>query len=123
MPSNKRILIVDDSTEIASLMKRFYERTGFVVQTASNGQEALNILRTSTDLPAFILLDIMMPIMDGYSFREEQLNDPELSKIPTVLMTAFNVDQVKINNLRASSVLSKPVDLNKLEALSKTFCA
>lgn len=123
MTRNNRILIVEDSADIVTLMKRFYEGRDYVVQTAQNGKEALDILRSSTDHPAFILLDMMMPVMDGQTFRAEQLNDPILAAIPVVVMTAFNFGHEKIDKLQCATVLNKPVDLEYLEDLGTMYCS
>ncbi|MGZ3773317.1 MAG: response regulator [Pseudobdellovibrionaceae bacterium] len=119
--ANKRVLIVDDSSDIVALIKLFFETKGYIVSTASNGQEALDLLHSSAELPAFILLDIMMPVMDGIAFKTEQECDPRLSGIPVVMMTAFNDTQIIKLNVNCKNYLTKPFDLDALESLAVSF--
>jgi CheY-like chemotaxis protein len=82
------ILIIDDDASIRELLVEVLEEEGYPVQSASNGEEALSILRTLPKLPKLILLDLMMPVMDGWAFRQEQLQDPLLIGIPVVVLSA-----------------------------------
>src|SRR5262249_32819601 len=79
----RRILVVDDDPDLAEVLDRVLEKSGYLVTWAKNGQEALRCLRDETDLDV-VLLDLMMPVMNGWEFRAEQLKDPSLSKIPVV---------------------------------------
>jgi two-component system phosphate regulon response regulator PhoB len=88
MISPRRILIVEDDKYILSAFQDLLNDEGYSVSTASNGQEALDILRASDQLPNLILLDWMMPVKDGLEFRREQSADASLAKIPTVMMSA-----------------------------------
>ena len=71
-----RILIVEDDEDIARNLRELLEGEGHVVEWASNGRVALDYLRGTADRPSFILLDLMMPVMDGYEFRTEQEKEP-----------------------------------------------
>lgn len=91
-----RVLLVEDEADIRDLLRDALDEDGFVVVTAANGREALEMLRTGLR-PAAIVLDLMMPSMNGWDFRQEQLKDPELRQIPVVVITAagFSVETVR----------------------------
>ena len=71
---------------------------------AGNGQEALDHLRQTEEKPDLILLDMMMPVLDGYQFREEQKRDPAISNIPVVVASVADID----SSLNASGHIHKP---------------
>lgn len=83
----KHVLIVDDSFEIQALLRVFLESEGYLVNCASNGEEALDFLNGSPFLPGIIFLDLRMPLMCGLSFLEYRKNQAELMQIPVVLMS------------------------------------
>src|SRR5689334_12220239 len=87
MDSKRPILIVDDDLDVREALAETLEDRGFNVVTAENGHDALRLLRTTNVRPSVILLDLMMPIMDGYTFLEEQRKDPALA-IPVAIITA-----------------------------------
>ncbi len=95
----KHILIIEDSTDLQALMGRLFKSEGYTVSQALNGREALDFLKSTTELPSLILLDIMMPVMDGFEFRNEQRKDSRLASIPVVVMTADSEPQKKLCNL------------------------
>jgi two-component system, chemotaxis family, chemotaxis protein CheY len=100
------VLIVDDDPDLLDVTRFVIENEGIVVETARNGQEALALLRTGR-LPGLVLLDLMMPVMNGWEFLEEVANDPSLKAIPIVVLTAAERREVP----GATEVLSKPMDL------------
>jgi CheY-like chemotaxis protein len=113
-----KVLLVDDDFAIIDGVSDFLESEGFSVVPASNGIDALNQLRSGHRVDV-IVLDVMMPIMDGWDFRAEQLADPSLRDIPVVVISAsgFSRDTLR-QQLRAYEVLPKPLDLDGfLEAL------
>ena len=83
-----RVMIVEDAIDMQALLYRLLTAHGFVVECAQNGLDALEKLRRSEVLPSVILLDIMMPIMDGFKFRDHQLRDARLAQVPVIVMTA-----------------------------------
>ena len=89
---------------------------GYDVATAANGQEALDQLRSGPGLPSLILLDLMMPVMDGWQFRDEQKQDPALSAIPVVVVSADGRVDEKASALGAAAYLRKPVEIEDLLA-------
>ena len=111
MPSKvkRRILIIEDSPDTQSLLAEFLRGQGYIVDCASNGFEAFELLRAPNNpLPRLILLDLMMPGMDGKKFRKEQQNDPNLIHIPVVVMTANGDCEAKSIEIGASGFLKKP---------------
>src|SRR5947208_3365320 len=84
-------------------------------QPAADGREALARLRAE-ELPSLILLDLLMPRMDGWQFREAQLQDPSLRAIPTIVITAISRDYLKAGYLPGVVVLPKPFDVHQLLA-------
>ncbi len=120
MTMRKKILIVEDDACIREVMEEILESEGFEVSVAINGQEAIDNLRKTEDLPDLILLDLMMPVKDGIAFREEQKEDLRLCGIPVVLMTADGQIEAKKKKMDAMDFLKKPIDIDKfLEAVNR----
>lgn len=108
---DRRILIVDDDENLREELAELLRTEGFEVVEAGDGAAALDSLRSGT-LPRVILLDLMMPVMDGWEFRREIQQDPALSKIPIVVMTAAG--QRGTNFADIGEVLHKPFDFDAL---------
>ena len=109
----KRILVVEDDTSIRELLVELLESEGYQVASAINGLEGLKYLQSNGN-PDLILIDLMMPVMDGYSFRTEQLKNTNWSKIPTVVMSAEANAKEKMKNFHITAFLSKPVELDTI---------
>ena len=86
-PETKSILVVDDDADIRHSLTEILVDEGYAALTAGNGSEALSLIRANHP-PSLIVLDLMMPIMDGYEFLAEQQRDGELAHIPVVVVTA-----------------------------------
>ncbi len=115
----KTILIVEDDAATREALGLILVAEGFGVLGAANGEEALGLLRSGPH-PDLILLDLMMPIMDGWQFRRAQVGDSTLSAIPVVVLSADGNVQQKATALRAAGYLQKPVDVgNLLEAIQR----
>ena len=84
----KSVLIVDDDLDIREVLAETLVDRGFDVATAANGLDALAKLRALSVRPSVILLDLMMPIMDGYTFLEQRRLDPMIASIPLAIVTA-----------------------------------
>lgn len=115
----KRILIVEDDTDILASLVDLLEEEGFLVMSAHDGQKALDLLRTSAEVPALILLDLMMPGKDGAAFRAEQELDPRLARIPVILMSADDQLDIKKFKVGLRYHIKKPIDLDSLLAMVK----
>jgi CheY-like chemotaxis protein len=103
------VLLVEDDAAIASSLGDALGEEGLRVATAANGREALAMLRNGPR-PSAIILDLMMPVMDGWDFRHEQLRDPALKDIPVVVVTAtgFSAETIRMQFGKVA-VLPKPV--------------
>lgn len=97
---NKHVLVVDDDPETRLLLRRQLESDGWIVDEAENGQAALEILKTMA--PAVILLDLMMPVMDGFEFIVEREKRPALLEIPVIVVTAKEPTSEEIDRLHGS---------------------
>jgi len=103
------VLLVDDDPDLLDVTSFVLEDDGVAVETARNGEEALALLRAGR-LPRLVLLDLMMPVMNGWEFLDEVAKDPLLKAIPVVVLTAAERVQVP----GATEVLRKPMDLTAL---------
>ncbi len=109
------MLIVEDDSDITEMLGLLLPSEGFEVVRAEHGAEALQYLRSGGTLPDLILLDLMMPVMSGWEFRDRQLTDPELAKIPVIVMTGVG-DWDQVLTARADAYMTKPVDFGELLA-------
>ncbi len=116
------ILVVDDDDDVRRSVAETLEDEGYRVVTARNGQEALDLLRNCVPTPRLILLDMMMPVMDGRRFRAEQLKDLALAPIPVVLVTADARAAQEARELTTHSALEKPFQLSDLLKIAERFC-
>jgi CheY-like chemotaxis protein len=113
----KSVLIVDDDDDIRETITVVLEDEGYSVASAANGEEALQYLRAdATELPQLILLDLMMPVMDGIEFRAEQQKDPALATIPVVVITASGNAKERAKTMRVTAMIQKPIALDTLLA-------
>jgi CheY-like chemotaxis protein len=117
-----QIFVVDDDEDIREGLMDFLEDHGYDPVGAADGREALQLLGTSGSRPCIIILDLMMPVMDGRSFREAQLQDPNLSEIPVVVISAYKDGDDTARQINALTYLPKPLDLNALLAVVKAHC-
>ena len=106
------ILLVDDDDDVREAFIDVLRNEGYEITTARNGCEALELLRRGAR-PGVILLDLMMPVMDGFEFRAQQLADPSLADLPVVVLTAGLVSE-RVRQLRPLAYLTKPFDLDDL---------
>jgi CheY-like chemotaxis protein len=121
--SGRNILVVDDDAALRNTLVEILEEEGYRATAASNGMEALEVLRTSEAPPAVILLDMMMPVMDGWTFRAEQQRDPRLSEIPVVIFSAQGNVKEMASQVSASAYLRKPLLLKELLDMIDKFCS
>jgi len=111
-----RILIVDDDAEFRAVLRQVLEDEGCAVSEAADGRAALDVLR-GTALPHLILLDLMMPVMNGWDFHAEVQKDPSLAGIPVAVLSA--VGQMRPFGLMHE--LHKPIDLPNLLGLLRAI--
>lgn len=110
------ILIIEDDEDIRVSISQVLEDLELTFLTAENGRDGLAAARKAAPAPGLILLDLTMPIMDGWQFLEELRNDAVLASIPVIVMTA--VVDAAVPPVNVSSVLRKPISYEQLlEAL------
>ena len=114
-----RILVVEDEDVLRDAMGPLLEAQGHQVAFAENGRAALAWLKTQP-VPDLIVLDLRMPVMDGWEFRRHQQGDSRLADIPVVVLSAF--DHARTAEVRASAVLRKPLDFDQLLQLVRQYC-
>ena len=114
-----RVLVVEDDADLRQSICTVLDDAGYSSRAAENGEVALE--RVREERPCVILLDLMMPIMNGWEFRSEQLRDPKLSSIPVVIMTADGRGADKARTLHAD-YLKKPIHLDALLELVNDYC-
>jgi DNA-binding response OmpR family regulator len=83
------ILVVDDDADLRELLAELLTKEGYQVLTASNGKEALALLRDPDPTPSLILLDLMMPVMSGWEFLERVASDRTVTSVPIIVMSAY----------------------------------
>ncbi|HEX3765081.1 MAG TPA: response regulator [Kofleriaceae bacterium] len=119
---SRYILVVDDDRDIRDSLVELLTEYGFPATGAGNGAEALEVLRTSAQPPALILLDLMMPVMDGREFRERQLENPAWTAIPVIVISAYN-DVDRQAGALALDHLRKPLTVRSLLDTVRRHCA
>lgn len=119
----KAILIIEDDLGIRSAFQELYEGEGYAVHLTANGREALEHLQANvTSLPGLILLDLMMPVMDGPTFLSVLQRDyPALhASIPIFVISAAGGPMMA--KVQATGFLKKPLDLDELSTLAAKYC-
>lgn len=122
METPKTLLVVEDESDIREIFKLILEADGYRVETAANGQEALNCLKILPP-PNLILLDLMMPVMNGWEFLQMRESMPQLKEIPIVVISAF-LDKLQPGGVLdgAAGFLRKPFDINAVLEMIKKCC-
>lgn len=110
------VMVVDDIALNLMLVQKMLVRYNFKVVTASNGVEAMDLVKT--EKPNLMLLDLMMPLMDGYEVIRRIRSNPETSSIRIVVLSALNTNGnvVKALNMGADEFITKPITMDKLHA-------
>ena len=115
------VLVVDDHEEVRMALEALLVAEGFAVVTACEGEEALDRLRGGLR-PCVILLDLMMPRLDGWQFRHAQLADPALASIPVIAFSGHESLRERASEMGIQDVFSKPVDPDQLLRLVGRYC-
>ena len=115
------VLIVDDDHDVVESLRDFFEDEGFEVGTAADGRAALDQLRAGLR-PCVILLDLMMPRLNGWEFRHEQQQDDDLKDIPIVVVSALPLDDAAKGQLGEVDFVPKPPSLPRLLAAVRRHC-
>jgi CheY-like chemotaxis protein len=110
------ILVVEDDVRALDALTDLLEASGYTVNTAQNGQEAL--VQAKEQPPRMILLDLSMPVMDGWEFMRQQRLEPSIADIPVVVITAL----VSAVPAGAKALVTKPINVNRLMSLIERYC-
>jgi CheY-like chemotaxis protein len=116
-----RILVVEDDEQLLAAMVSLLKLVGYIALGVPNGYVALQQLR-GEQTPCLILLDLMMPEMDGWQFRKRQLGDPRLAAVPVIVCSAHGASE-GVAPLRVQHYVEKPLDVRALLELIATCCA
>jgi DNA-binding response OmpR family regulator len=114
----ERVLLVEDDADVRSTLAGFLEQEGFLVETAENGKEGL--AKLEKEKPGLVLLDLMMPVMNGWEFLEEKNHKPQFSRVPVLVISAVPGNP---HIPGALGFLKKPVDLDRLMDFVELYCA
>lgn len=117
-PSRGHVLIVEDDLDTRETLGAALEAEGYEVALAAHGREGLERLAVSP-LPCLILLDLMMPVMDGVEFLGALEADPTLASIPVVVVSAYST---RAASLKVAGFLPKPVNLDRLLTWTERYC-
>jgi CheY-like chemotaxis protein len=120
MLAHKDVLVVEDDEGIRETLKVMLEFEGYAVTVTSNGKEALETLQ-HIPKPGLILLDLMMPIMNGWEFFDSVQKSSDLKSIPVVVLTAF-ADKGQQSLKSAQGILKKPIEIDDLLKTVQSFC-
>lgn len=121
LDTSGEVMLVEDDLAIRETLRELLEDEGYRVESAGNGREALDRLRSGHP-PRLILLDLMMPVMDGWEFRRAQRGDPALSDIPVVVLSADHPLADKVSGMAVAGYLAKPFELDALLATIRHYC-
>ncbi len=116
-----RVLIIDDEADVRELFRDILHAAGFDAVSAASGAEGLEILRSDPRIKV-VLLDLLMPEMDGWRFRHHQLSQPRYASIPTVIVTGAPLGLAAHEQLQAADYLSKPVPRERLIDTVAKYC-
>ena len=121
--SKPTIMVVEDDIDVRETLCEVLDDEGYQTLPFSGGRQALEHLQTSGDeRPRLILLDLMMPTMDGWAFRAEQRENNSLPFVPTVILSADGNIEANMSSLAADGYLRKPIHVGALLSLVEKFC-
>jgi CheY-like chemotaxis protein len=121
-PTPKSVLVIDDDNGIRDYVMQVLQDEGYRVAGAANGVEALDYLKGQSHSPCVILLDLTMPLMNGWDFRAAQRKEPDLDAVPVVVLTADGSARQKAAALGAVDYIQKPVSINTLIRTVERIC-
>lgn len=121
------ILIVEDDTQTREMLASLLALEGFYAIGAEDGLEALHLLRTvrhrAPNVPCLVLLDLKMPRLGGHEFRRAQLGDPTVASVPVAVMSGASDIEQRAQALGAVAAVTKPIDVDRLLLVVRTYCA
>jgi CheY-like chemotaxis protein len=108
------VLVVEDDRDIRESVVEVLQDAGYTVSAAADGRQALDLMAAASPLPDVVLLDLMMPVMNGFQFRQEQLKREEFAAIPVLVVTADANARIKAQSLRVAGFVQKPLKIQPL---------
>jgi len=117
----KHILLVEDDDDVRGALVAVLEASGYRVVAATHGREALQHLRSALPV-CIVLLDLWMPVMNGFEFRAEQMKDPALAAVPVVVITADRTAARRAADLGVLAWMTKPIEFEELLAILEQHC-
>jgi len=115
-PNRPLVLVVDDDEENREALREILDDAGFTTVVARHGLEALTVLAALKEMPTFILLDLSMPVMDGWEFCESRGKSATLSEIPVIAISAAEIAESE-RPAGIDAFLAKPIDIEKFAGL------
>lgn len=115
------VLVVEDDDDIRASLVEFLDDHGYRARGAANGREGLTLLSDGAR-PGVIILDLMMPVMDGWAFRAELRRLPDLAGVPVVVISAYASLDRRVEGLDLAGCLAKPIDLKALLNVVRVHC-
>lgn len=116
----KKVFAIDDDQDILKLLNVYLKKT-YEFQSALNGEEALKILKSLDVLPDVILLDVEMPVMNGFEFHKLMKKEDKLKSIPVIYLTANNQFMDKVEHVTGFDFLNKPIEKDDLLFILETM--
>ena len=116
-----RVLVIDDDDGVRTVMRKQLQHAGFDVVVAASGAEGLAILRADASI-RLVLLDMIMPVMDGWGVRQKQIEDPRLAQVPAIILTGAPLPSLVHDQLKAADYLLKPVGRDHLISVVSNYC-
>jgi len=113
---------VDDDEDILKMTSFVLTRLGYKVETARDGDIGITRLKNGESAPCLILLDLMMPKVDGSTFRKMQLEIPNAANIPVIILSGDNALPAKAAKLNVAGFEQKPISLERLAILAAKYC-
>ncbi|MHB8381704.1 MAG: response regulator [Candidatus Binataceae bacterium] len=120
MPFNETVMVVEDEDQAREFLIEILNYEGFDALGFPNGAEALTYLESATAPPCVVVLDLLMPVMNGRQLRAAMLEKKELAQIPVIVVTAL--DPSAARDLKPAHVLPKPVDVDQLLKMVRAHC-
>ena len=122
MSQSACVLVVDDDADIRDSIGDILELRGYRVARAANGREALERLRAEERPPCVILLDLMMPVLNGWEFRAQQRDDVALREVPVVIISGDGSTDQKAASIGVAEFLRKPLELSAILDVVRRHC-
>ena len=116
-----RVLVIDDDEGVRTVMRKQLQHSGFDVVTAASGFDGLTMMRQDPGI-RLVLLDMIMPVLDGWGVRQKQMEDPLLSDVPVIILTGAPLPSLVHDQLRAADYLLKPVGRDHLISVVSNYC-